>query len=206
MEEYLVVQEIRNWIKETPTIVPIPNSSVEKAKEFAEHASQLKMTEENHLYDNINEDGRSFIGKLGEIAIEILFGRPIIDWNIGHSNDFNKPDLYVAGVGLGIKSVLERHLCPLVSKRDPKMPEIITVVHEIPILKASGTTQIIDHYDYSVYICGLATIDVLKNCRGDMFVKNKNKRNGPLKRKTAFWGFKYLKRFKNEDELGRMLK
>ncbi len=162
-------------------VVFLPEKKIEKARNFAKNIIMEKMTEEHHQIDCGNQIGRFFMGMLGEIAIETLFGIDFIDWSIGDSKFYNSADLKDLGLNIGIKTV-EGGKFPVIHKK-PKRPEIINI---------SLRTN-------AIAVCGLASIRVLLKYQDDGLILSPNLRARGVK--TGFYGFKELQSFKNLSEL-----
>ena len=97
-------------------------------------------------------------GFLGEAALEKLFGIPIIDWTIGYSGLYHIPD--IPGYRVGIKTV-ERDKFPIIFK-DNSYPQIICI----------KSTK----YNNLIFVCGLATSNVLNNYQDDDLILDPNLR------------------------------
>lgn len=152
--------------------VLIDERYLERIRTFAENIVKAKATEHHHEIDHGQELKRFMTGLMGEAALEKLLGIDIIDWTIGNSNRYNTPD--IPGYSVGIKTV-EKGKFPIIFKNNP-YPQIICIRS--------------DYKDNLVFVCGLATPNVLNRCQSDDLVLSPNL----LKRgtKTGFWGFKYL--------------
>jgi hypothetical protein len=163
----------------------IPDKKVKKIKEFLPELIKRKETEDHHEDDSRSHFKRYFTGFLGEAALEEYFGvENIIDWTIGDSKDYHKPDLSKIGVKAGIKSV-NYGLFPIIFKNSYS-PEIIMI-------------KVSDHH---LVLCGLATKSVLNKYQSDELVKDHllSKRGS----KTGFYGFEHLKPFSTLEELRTM--
>ena len=114
---------------------------------------------------------------MGEAAIEELLDVNIIDWNKGDSREFNYADLRSIGLDIRIKTV-NYGSCYLIN-RYVKRPEIL-------IFKVNYNT---------VIICGIASIEVLKNYQRDDLMygslKNKLDKYGRTT-KVGFYGYKHI--------------
>lgn len=81
-------------------------TKVRKVKEVVSELIKVKEKEDHHLIDNRSHFKRYFTGILGEAALEEYLGIDgIIDWIIGDSKYYHKPDLSRVGVRAGIKTV-----------------------------------------------------------------------------------------------------
>ena len=105
----------------------------------------------------------------------------IIDWTIGNSDRYNVPDIEEYKVG--IKTV-EKGKYPVIFKKN-EYSQIICVRDDvIPNL---------------VFICGLATADVLNKYQDDNLILNPKLRSRGVK--TGFYGFEYLKEINSVADL-----
>lgn len=168
--------------KERYKKIIVPEKKVERIKEFVSELIKEKEKEEHHKRDNRSHFKRYFTGTLGEAALEeYLCTEGIIDWTIGDSKKYHKPDLSNLGVRVGIKTV-EYGSFPIIF-RNSYSPEIINI-------KVNDNT---------VLLCGLATKSVLNKYQSDSFVLDKRILDRGTK--TAFYGFEHLKMFDTLDEL-----
>ena len=163
--------------------IVIDDEYAERIKEFANRIVKKKATEDHHLVDNRQELKRFTTGLMGEAALEKLFNMNIIDWTVGDSKDYHHPD--VPGYRVGIKSV-EKWKFPIIFKHN-WYPQIICIIS--------------DNIKNLVFVCGMASPDVLNNYQSDNLVIDKK----ILERgsKTAFWGFPYLTPVKSLDDISR---
>ena len=154
-------------------VIPIEydDAVYKRVLDYAKRRADAKSIEKHHLQDNSNEVTRIITGTLGEIALEHILGFNIVDWSIGNSNDYNDPD--VPGYRVGIKNV-EYGKFPVIFKKN-YYPQIICVVKKDL---------------HTVYVCGLATTDVLNQYQtDDLILSPKLKSRGT---KTGFFGFEHL--------------
>lgn len=179
--EDLVVSYKGNFIP-----VRLSAEKVNAIKDLTAKIVEAKSTEAHHQVDCNNEYKRFFTGLLGEAALEALLGIKIIDWEYGNSNNYNHPD--IKELGVGIKTV-ERNKFPIIFKNN-KYPQIICIVS--------------DKIENVVFVCGLATEDVLNRFQSDILVLSPSLRERGTK--TGFYGFKWLKKFNNLEELKKILK
>lgn len=154
-----------------------------KINSFIEEAVVAKRKEQHHKVDNWGERKRMYTGMLGENALEQYLGVDFIDWSVGDSNYYNRPDLESLGLKIGVKTV-EQFKFPVIHKRVEK-PEIIL------IRMAKSPNQII--------LCGYASVDVLKEYQDDNLIKDPNLRKRGTK--TGFNGLHMLHSFRSLDEL-----
>ena len=154
------------------TKVLIDKDYYEKIQSFVEKLTSKKVMESHHRFDHFSETKRFTTGLLGEAALEKLLGISIIDWTIGESSTYHHPD--IPGYTVGIKTV-ERGKFPIVFK-DNYYPQIICIRSDkVPNL---------------IFVCGLATTDVLNNYQDDNLIIDPNLRARGTK--TGFYGFSEL--------------
>jgi hypothetical protein len=163
------------------TTITIPNSLTEKITSFVNNIIKEKSKENHHIIDNVSQFKRFYTGTLGEVALEILLEKQFIDWSIGPSSYYNKADLKKIFLNVGIKTV-EYGKFPIISKIN-NYPEIINIKLN----------------DNQVVICGLATLNVLKDYRKNSLVLDDYLRARGTK--TGFWGLDKLIPFKNYMDL-----
>jgi hypothetical protein len=154
--------------------IEVTNENIRKITKFLEKLLPAKINE--HGKDNKHEYKRFYTGILGEVAIEQFLNIEFIDWTVGKSSLYSRPDLEKVGLNIGIKTV-EYGKFPLIHKRSTK-PEIINI-------KTS---------DKTILICGYATKKVLNKFQDDKMVLSPNVDKSI---KTCFYGFHKLKKFNN---------
>lgn len=143
-----------------------------KIKGLAQKIVAAKSEEDHHKVDNNQEIKRFTTGLMGEAALEKLLNLKIIDWTVGNSASYHHPD--IPGYKVGIKTV-ERNKFPIIFKNN-RYPQIICIRS--------------DKYDNLIFVCGLATPDVLNKYQSDdLIIDQKLRERGT---KTGFWGFEYL--------------
>jgi hypothetical protein len=173
-------EEIEKYIKDYIKIT-LSEKNIEIAINFAIKKADRKLSEYQHQKDGDKEYKRTLTGIKGEIAVELFLKESFIDWSIGDSKDYNKADLLPLGLNIGIKAV-EYGKFPIVHKKVQR-PEIITII-----------------WNYNtVLICGFASIPTLKKFQDDNLILNDNLRKKGTK--TGFYGFNYLQKFNNKQEL-----
>lgn len=149
----------------------------------------VKREEDHHKEDGGSMVKRFTTGFMGEMAVEKLIGMQFIDWTIGreslkyHISDLNKIWLDVGIKTVNYETVNGQDRFHLIN-REVSRPEIMV------FLKGG-----------LAYVMGIATIDVLRECRSDNLVAAKSS----LSRKTGFWGYKYLKQFWNEEDIRQII-
>lgn len=154
------------------TKVRIGRDCLCRIEELARDIVARKAGESHHRVDHNNEIKRFTTGLMGEAALEKLLGVKIIDWTVGDSSDYHRPD--IPGYRVGIKTV-ERGKFPIIFKEN-RYPQIICVRS--------------DKVEDLVFVCGLATPDVLNECQSDSLIVDPNLRRRGTK--TGFWGFHRL--------------
>jgi len=105
----------------------------------------------------------------------------IVDWTVGDSKKYHKPDLRGIGLNFGIKTV-DYGLFPVIFKTSYS-PEIINISWK-------------NRY---VYVCGLASIDVLNEYQSIDLIKDTRLRSRGTK--TGFYGFEHLEHFTSLQDL-----
>jgi len=162
-------------------ILPVLNNAIKvdidpdyiiKIESHVKELIKTKKNESHHIIDNKNEFGRFFNGYLGEAAIEKLLGIKIIDWTIGDSSIYHVPD--IPGYNVGIKTCRYGSF-PIIFKSND-YSQIICIINQ--------------HNKGSVYVCGLATPDVLNEYQDDDLISFPQlKVRGT---KTGFYGLDHL--------------
>ena len=118
---------------------------------------------------------------LDTFSLERDRGIPIINWTIGYSGLYHIPD--IPGYRVGIKTV-ERDKFPIIFK-DNSYPQIICI----------KSTK----YNNLIFVCGLATSNVLNNYQDDDLILDPNLRARGTK--TGFYGFEQLVPIKSLNDL-----
>ena len=145
---------------------------INKISRFVDELIAAKAQEEHHRRDGFNESTRFMTGFLGEAALEKLFGIEIIDWSIGYSGLYHHPD--IPGYSVGIKTV-ERGKFPIIFKTN-HYPQIMCV-------RSNRQSNL-------VFVCGLATVDVLNTYQDvDLILDPQLRARGT---KTGFYGYEHL--------------
>ncbi len=162
-------------------LIEIDDATYTKVSDFAVELVKAKAKEPHHKIDNQKEHKRFMTGFLGEAALEKFFGIPVIDWTIGPSNFYNTAD--IPNYYVGIKSV-EYGKFPVIFKNNFYAQMICIRSVEKP---------------NNIYICGLATKDVLNNCQStELIIDPRLKARGT---KTGFYGFDKLITVNSLDDL-----
>ena len=167
-------------------VIDIHDEKARNVYELALNVVSRKKGKAHHIIDNKQELKRFYTGFLGEAAVEQLLGIDIIDYSVGDSALFHVSDFVLNGKKVGIKTV-EYGKFPIIFKRND-YPQIICV-------KISNNR---------VYICGLATIQVLNKYQSDDLVLSPLLRNRGTK--TGFYGLDHLIVFKSKNELEELLR
>lgn len=148
----------------------VPNQTISSIKLFVNDLIKAKQAEQIHQIDGNKEFKRFYTGLLGEAALEILLGMPIIDWNIGASKEYNTPD--IKSLGVGIKTV-EYGKFPIIFKQN-NYPQIINLKLD----------------DSSILIGGFAGTHVLNTYQSDDLILSPNLRARGTK--SGFYGLHTL--------------
>jgi hypothetical protein len=139
---------------------------------FVDGIIKEKIKEKHYQVDDGSLRKRFYTGFLGEMAVSLIFEKNTVDWAIGNSKIFNKADLSSLGKDIGIKTV-EWGKFPIIHK-NPKRPEIINI--------RDGN---------SIYVCGIASVENMKNNSTDDLILSDQLRQRNVK--TGFYGFDDLK-------------
>lgn len=174
--EDLVTKYSRNFVP-----VVIPQDTIKKIEWLAVYVMSKKLDEGHHIVDDNKEYKRFYNGFMGEAAVEILLGVNIIDWSVGDSSKYNHPD--IESLNVGIKTV-ERGKFPIIFKEN-KYSQIICIKS--------------DKRDDVVFVCGLATPDILNRYQSDTVIWDKKLRDRGVK--TGFYGFSALKKVKSVEDI-----
>lgn len=164
----------------TYPVMKLTMGTQRKIQHFVDAVVKEKSKEKIHQIDGDVEKKRWFTGVSGELAVENFLKVRFFDWRIGESRFFNSADLRKVGLNVGIKTV-EYGKFPVIHKNS-KRPEIIVVKKE-----------------NRLFICGLATVDVLNKYQDDELILNPKLRARNVK--TGFYGFKHLLPFTSLREL-----
>ena len=174
--EYVLPTLINDSIR-----IEISESQYKKVKDFAEEVIKLKEKETHYLKDNEKMKKRFMTGMIGESAVEKLLGIPIVDFTIGNSKDYNHPD--IPNYNIGIKTV-EYFKFPVVPIKNE--------VNQIICIKGIES-------DKEVYMCGLATTEVLNEYQDINLILDSNLRMRNVK--TGFYGFDKLIKIKSLSDI-----
>lgn len=172
MTDFLYQDLVTHYAKNFIPVV-IPKDKIKKIQDFAKKLIKAKSNEKHHISDYGHEYKRFVTGLMGEAAVEELLNTDIIEWNIGDSTEYNHPDIKKSQVG--VKTV-EKFKFPIIPKSNT-YPQIICILS--------------DKRPDVVFVCGLATPDVLNRYQSDTLVLSQNLLNRGTK--TGFYGFRYLK-------------
>lgn len=170
----------------TFTRVVLDPEYVTRIQDFVAELVEAKAKEDHHKIDSHQEVKRFTTGFLGEAALEKLFGIPIIDWSISYSGLYHIPD--IPGYRVGIKTV-ERNKFPIIFKSN-SYSQIICIKSTM--------------YNNLVFVCGLATSDILNKYQDDDLILDPNLRARGTK--TGFYGFEHLDPIHSLDDLSRYKK
>lgn len=140
------------------------------AKERAD--AKLNSGETHHEMDGGNEVKRNITGLKGEFALEKILGLKIVDETIGDSSKYNKPD--IEQYGIGIKTV-EKGKYPVIWQKN-RYPQIICITS--------------DYKPDLVFVCGLATPNILNQYQTEELILSENLYNRHVK--AGFYGFDHL--------------
>lgn len=171
-----VIPYSKNFIK-----IYIDDKKIKEIETFVEKLILEKRNELHHKIDCFNERKRFVTGFMGEAAMEILLKVEIIDYSIGNSIIYHSSDLKQCGYDVGIKTV-EYGKFPVIFKK-PERSEIFLI--------KKGKNDL--------YVCGLATVELLKIFQDDELILSPLlKKRGT---KTCYYNFKDLLRVKSINDL-----
>ncbi len=160
--------------------ITFTDAQIKKATQWALEMEEQKLKERSWQRDSGSMIKRLVTGILGELALEQYLGMEFVDWSIGKTVDYEKPDLSALGVDIGVKSV--------------EFSELPNSIDRFPIiLKQNTYPQAFTFYkplQKTVFICGLATTDVLNTYQTAALVLSPALR--AKGNKTAFYGFEQL--------------
>lgn len=145
-------------------------SDIETAAEVLAH---FKLQSETaYKKDGASLKTRFKTGFKGEAAVEKLLGIKIMDLSTGVSINYDHPD--IPGYSIGVKTVRDGSF-PIIQKNN-EYAQIICIVDP--------------NIDARVYVCGLATKDILNKFQSDLLVRDSNILEKGTK--TGFFGFHTL--------------
>lgn len=159
-------------------------SELSFARYLAGRIAAQKVLEGHHKIDSAKEVERWTTGLLGEIAVQNVFGIDFIDYGVGASSDYNKPDLMAAGFDVGVKTSCFPNY-PVIS-RSVEYPELFVV------LNANKTQGI---------IAGLASVELLKKNADSIENERYVKASSMLDRKNAFTDLDILRIVTSKEDL-----
>ena len=162
-----VIPYSKNFIK-----VYIDDKKVKEIEYFVSKLILEKKSELHHMIDGFNETKRFVTGFMGEAAMEILLKAEITDYTIGNSMVYHVSDLKKCGYDVGIKTV-EYGKFPVIFKKSQR-PEIFLI--------KKGKNDL--------YVCGLATVELLKKFQDDDLILSPSLRKKGTK--TCYYNFKDL--------------
>ena len=151
--------------------VKIPDNQQKKIDNILNELVKQKFKEYGHIIDNRNELKRWRNGLMGEMAVQLFLGIDFLDLSVGYSIDYNHPD--IEKFGIGVKTV-EWGKFPIINKKN-EYPQLFVIINNIRNI---------------IYICGVATTEVLNTYQDDNLVLDVNLRKKNTK--SGFYGFKFL--------------
>ena len=159
----------------------ISNDDIRKANQWALAMEEAKMKEFSWQKDYGSALKRLATGALGEMVLERFLGKSFIDWSIGVSTDYDKPDMLSLGVNIGVKTV-EFIECEY------------SGIDKFPIVyKDNKYPQIFNFYkpqQQVMYLCGIASPEILNKYQSDSLILSQNLKSKNVK--SAFYGFIYM--------------
>lgn len=167
-------------------VVELDEEDLDEIHEFAITYASAKLKESGHAKDYRSEIKRISTGLRGERAVECFLNAQFIDWTIGDSKKYHKPDLSPIGLRVGVKTV-EFGSAPIIFKQE-RYPEIIVLYKDT------------ERKSFAL-ICGLASKAVLNSFRNQDINSVKDIKLRQKGTKTAFRGFDKLDPFENLEQL-----
>lgn len=167
---------IDTWIK-----IEMSDEDINASYDFARKKAAAKLGEAIYKMDGCQLVDRSVTGIMAEYAVQTYLKKMIgiedfVDTRIGVSKSFDVPD--IPQLNMGIKAV-ERGKIPVVPiKNHNAYPQIICIVDKKTEIRPI------------VYICGIASPDVMDTYQSDELILDPNLRARAVK--SGFYGFKYL--------------
>lgn len=161
----------------------ISQAGIQQIQDFSQDMIREKSKESAYKVDGGQKGKRMGTGFLGEMALGEYIGRDFVDLTVGNSKSYSVPDLHKLGLNIGVKTVEmgNFHLIP----KNPKTPEVIVV--------KTGDL---------FYICGVASVETLRNCRDASLIKSSGCKIRDYK--TGFYGLDQLVPFGSYEELVRI--
>lgn len=186
---FMMLQFDKN--KENFVEITIPKFVFDKIKEFSQKVADVKVEEGHREYSDKDKTylfNNFVVGVCCEYAaLRFIDKEYLLDLGIGRVRDFNLADLRFAGLDIGVKASKIGN-APLVYK-NPKRDEIICCCTP-KFRKDEYDCWIVDNIS-SVYICGLATVEVLKKYQDINFLIDKESSQASYK--SGFYGYSHLK-------------
>ena len=165
------------------TFVELNEDEVKRIEKLTDDVVSRKHYEIHHKFDCRKEYNRFFNGFIGELAVEKLLGISVVDWSVGNSINYNKPD--IRGYNVGVKTV-EKGKFPIIFK-DNYYSQIICI-------KCSRNV---------VFVCGLATKETLNKYQSDdLIIDSRLREKGT---KTGFYGFSHLINISSKNDLDKLV-
>ena len=167
---------MKTWVK-----IEMSDEDINASYDFARKKAAAKMGEVVYQMDGAQLVERSVTGVMAEYAVQnylksIIDIDDFVDTRIGVSKSFDVAD--IPQLNIGIKAV-ERGKIPVVPIRGHNTyPQIVCIVD-----KKTGIRPI-------VYICGIASPNVMDTYQSDELILDPNLRARAVK--SGFYGFKYL--------------
>lgn len=153
--------------------IKMTDAEIKKANQWVIKMQEAKLPEFRVTNDFGQAHKRIFTGVIGEMAVEKYLGKEFIDWTIGKSIDYQKPDLAALGLEYGVKT---------------------TEYGKFPIIYKENTySQIFVIYrqeDQIAFLCGIANVGTLNEYQSDDLILSPQLRAKKIK--TGFYGFEWL--------------
>jgi hypothetical protein len=117
----------------------------------------------------------------------------VLDIGIGRVKSYTEPDLRYAGLPFGVKSSKIGN-APMVYP-DHKQDEIICAAKPYYGKQNEETGEYIITKIWKIYICGIATAEVIRKYQSPDYILNKNTEQSKVK--NGFYGYDYLEPLKD---------
>ncbi len=149
------------------------DAELKKANLWVLKMQEAKMPEFKMSKDFNHAHKRILNGVIGEMAVEKYMGKQFIDWTIGKSVDYQKPDLSSLGLEYGVKTT-EHGKFPIIYKENT-YPQIFVIYRSS---------------DQIAFLCGIASVETLNQYQSEDLILSPQLRAKNIK--TGFHGFQWL--------------
>ena len=153
--------------------IKFTDAEIKKANHWVVEMQEAKLPEFRYTNDSAQSHRRIFTGVIGEMAVEKYIGKEFIDWTIGKSIDYQKPDLVALGLDYGVKTT-EYGKFPIIYKENT-YSQIFVIYRQ---------------FDQTAFICGIGSAEILNKFQSDDLILSPQLRAKKIK--TGFYGFEWL--------------